>query len=195
MKLFRFLSRRCSAGSWRHQDDTGTVAPRKPTSSWAPADRKALARSRLIEWQGFVPNVGGATAPERPKREFNYPSRMSQLSMPHPRSFRDRRKARATVRRAPPVRDEPRRPQRPLHHGAHYRGGEFCVLLGRWPAAMAARIWVASSAASRRRNSRRSAATSASAARPPACCGPALPQGADRECLDRRRERRQRGGG
>jgi hypothetical protein len=27
---------------------TGTVAPRKPTSSWAPADRKALARSRLL---------------------------------------------------------------------------------------------------------------------------------------------------
>src|ERR1017187_9408932 len=72
MKLFRFLSRRRSAGSWRHQDDTGTV-PRKPTSSWAPADRKALARSRLIEWQGFAPNVGGATAPERPKREFNLP--------------------------------------------------------------------------------------------------------------------------
>jgi hypothetical protein len=27
----------------------------------------------LIEWQGFAPNVGGATAPERPKREFNLP--------------------------------------------------------------------------------------------------------------------------
>jgi hypothetical protein len=62
MKLFIFLSRRCSAGSWRHQDDTGTVAPRKPTSSWAPADRKALARSRLIEWQGFAPNVGGGAS-------------------------------------------------------------------------------------------------------------------------------------
>jgi hypothetical protein len=48
MKLLRFLPGRGSAGSWRHQDDTGTVAPRKPTSSWAPADRKALARSRLL---------------------------------------------------------------------------------------------------------------------------------------------------
>jgi hypothetical protein len=48
MKLCRILPGQGSAGSWRHQGDTGTIAPRKPTSSWAPADRKALARSRLL---------------------------------------------------------------------------------------------------------------------------------------------------
>jgi hypothetical protein len=54
MKLFRFLPGRGTAGSWRHQGDTGTVAPRKPTSSWAPADRKALARSRLLNGKDLL---------------------------------------------------------------------------------------------------------------------------------------------
>ena len=54
LKLFRFLPGWGSAGSWRHQDDTGTVAPRKPTSSRAPADRKALARSRLLNGKDLL---------------------------------------------------------------------------------------------------------------------------------------------
>jgi hypothetical protein len=33
-----------AARSWRHQGDTVTIAPCKPTSSRADADRKALAR-------------------------------------------------------------------------------------------------------------------------------------------------------
>jgi hypothetical protein len=65
MKLHRFLPGRGSAGAWRHQDDTGTVAPRKPRSSRAPADRKALARSRLCNGKDLLPNLGGAC----PRRE------------------------------------------------------------------------------------------------------------------------------
>jgi hypothetical protein len=73
MKLFRFLPGRGSAGSWRHQDDTGTVAPRKPTSSWAPADRKALARSRLLNGK----DLSRTSAAPRPRNDqsvrFNLP--------------------------------------------------------------------------------------------------------------------------
>jgi hypothetical protein len=65
MKLHRFLPGRGSAWAWRHQDDTGTLAPRKPTSSRAPADRKALARSRLCNGKDLLPNLGGAC----PRRE------------------------------------------------------------------------------------------------------------------------------
>jgi hypothetical protein len=77
MKLFIFLSRRCSAGSWRHQDDTGTVAPRKPTSSWAPADRKALARSRLMNGKDLL-RTSAAPRPRNDQRVSSiYLSRVS----------------------------------------------------------------------------------------------------------------------
>jgi hypothetical protein len=73
MKLFRFPPGRGSAGSWRHHDDTGTVAPRKPTSSWAPADRKALARSRLLNGK----DLSRTSAAPRPRNDqsvrFNLP--------------------------------------------------------------------------------------------------------------------------
>jgi hypothetical protein len=39
----------------RHQGDTVTIAPCKPTSSLAPADRKALARSWLLNGKDLLP--------------------------------------------------------------------------------------------------------------------------------------------
>jgi hypothetical protein len=48
--------------AFQHHATTGTVAPRKPTSSRAPADRKALACSPLSNGKDLLPNVGGATA-------------------------------------------------------------------------------------------------------------------------------------
>jgi hypothetical protein len=39
-------------------DAKGTVPPRKPTSSWAPADRKALARSRFFHRLPFCRSPG-----------------------------------------------------------------------------------------------------------------------------------------
>jgi hypothetical protein len=59
------LPGRGSAGSWRHQDDTGTVAPRKLTSSGAPANRKALARSRLLNGK----DLSRTSAAPRPRND------------------------------------------------------------------------------------------------------------------------------
>jgi hypothetical protein len=62
MKLHRFLPGRGSAGSWRHQEDTGTVTPRKPTSSGL------LRTGRRWPAHGckdLLPNLGGAC----PRRE------------------------------------------------------------------------------------------------------------------------------
>jgi hypothetical protein len=57
-KLMKRLRIPPGRGRWRHQGDTVTIAHYKPTSTRAPADRKGLTSSWLLNINKLLPNVG-----------------------------------------------------------------------------------------------------------------------------------------
>jgi uncharacterized membrane protein (DUF4010 family) len=81
--------------------DTVTIAPYKPTSSWALADRKALARSWLLNGKELLPNVNGRSFSARRYRADADPSGNVSTCSRRTRCVDGHRELSSTVRLCP----------------------------------------------------------------------------------------------